>query len=188
MAFLHSQKLRRFTLAVLLLWSSIFFWLLSISFAINIIVSILSLICLLLVYFESNAYFIIIYLSFISSYVLYGYMLVNNLPVWLIMIGVMLIFLYLFAYLEQKEGILRQEKTIYLLIFSLISLETFIFLGYFIISPINRSLVLSLIVYLVYGFCDAVFSKKNYRQIVPYLLVFIIVFATMLLTASWGQI
>jgi len=188
MAFLYNQKLRKFTLTILLLWSSAFFWLLNSNLAINIAVSVVSFVCLLFILYERNAHFIAIYLSFITSFVLYGYMLVNNFPVWLIMIGVMLIFLYLFAYLEQKVEIIKNERIIYLFIFSLLSLETFLFLGYYLISPTNRSLILSLLVYLIYGFCDAILSKKKTVEIYPYILVFLLVFATMLLTASWGQI
>lgn len=188
MAILDNKNLRKTILSVVLIWATVFFWLLSPIQSANIIVSVISVFCLLAILLEKNSHFIVIFLSFISAYVLYGYILVNNFPIWLIMIGLLLIYLYLYAYLEQMVDMIRGEKNIYLMIFSLVSVETFLFLGYFIISPLNRSLILAGTVYLVYGFLESVISKKEVRKMLPYILVFLLVFATMLLTASWGSI
>lgn len=187
MHILANKILRKLILIFILAWATLFFWLLNPVGIANIIVLVVSILCFLAVLFEKNSHFIIIYLSFITAYVLYGYVLVNNFPFWLMMVGILLIYLYLYGYLEQMIDIISGEKLIYLLIFALISVETFLFLGYFIISPINRSLILSASVYIMYGFLDTIYNKKNPRLLVPYVLVFVSVFVTMLLTATWGS-
>lgn len=187
MHLLANKNLRKFILSVILTWATLFFWLLSPVQTVNILVTVISVLCFLAVLFEKNSHFIVIYLSFISAYVLYGYVLVNNFPFWLMMIGILLIYLYLYGYLEQMIELISGEKVIYWLIFSLISVETFLFLGYYIISPINRSLILSATVYMIFGFLDSLYGKKNPRAMMPYILVFSLIFVTMLLTASWGS-
>lgn len=188
MYILTKPNWRKCTLSILLIWATAFFWLLNPVPLVNILISIISLFCLVLIIFEKSSHFTVIYLSFITAYVLYGYMLVNNFPIWLIMIGILLIYLYLYAYLEQMAEMIIGEKPIYLMVFSLISVETFFFLGYYVISPINRSLILSAGVYIIYGFLDSIVAKKSAKAMMSYILVFLFVFATMLITASWGQI
>jgi len=188
MAFLYSTKLRKITLTILLIWASVFFWFLSGQLVVNIIIVFASMMCLGAILSDQNTHYTTIYLSFLTAYVLYGYTSVNNLPTWLIMAGVLVIYLYLFANLEQKMEFITGQRLIYLFIFALLSLETFIFLSYFIISPINRSLILAMVVYTICGFCDSIISQKKPKLMLSYLLVFLIVFVTMLLTAAWGQI
>lgn len=188
MSILNNKTLRKVVLTLILSWATFFFWLISPIQFINIVVLIISIICLLAVLFEKSAHFTVIYISFVTAYVLYGYILINNFPVWLMMIGILLVYLYLYSYLEQMFPMVGRERTIYLLIFSLVSVETFLFLGYFIISPINRSLILAATVYIIYGFLDSLISRKKVAAMVPYILVFSLVFVTMLLTASWGNL
>ncbi len=173
-------------LVFILVWATAFFWLLSPVRAINIIVIIISIFSLLLIFLDRNINFNLIYLSFVTSYVLYGYMLTNNFPVWIIMLGVLVVTLYLLSYLDKKVEFAYGQKIIFLTTFSLIILELFMFLGYFLISPLNRSLLVSLTIYLFYGFCDKVLSSGNSNGMKSYLLVFLFVFATIILTASWG--
>lgn len=179
---------RRGILSIILIWATVFFWLLCPVSAINIAITLVSALCCAAILLEKSAHFTTIYLSFLTAYVLYGYILVNNFPIWLAMIGILLVFFYLFSYLEEMSDLIPGERPIYLMVFSLFSVETFLFLGYYIISPINRSLILSAVVYLIFGFLESCGKGKSLKVIVPYILVFLLVFATMLLTASWGQI
>ncbi len=187
MKFLSNKIFRTVLLTLMLVWATTFFWLLCPVLSVNIIVIIVSSLCLISIITNSNNPFTIIYLSFVTSYVLYGYMLVNNFPVWLIMLGVLIITLYLLTYLEQQENIVEDQRIVFLTIFSLIILELFLFLGYFLISPINRSLLISLTIYLIYGFCEKVITSGKYQEMKSYLLVFLFVFVTIILTASWGK-
>lgn len=188
MLIVNNANWRRGILSLILIWATVFFWLLNSTFIINLFVSAVALLCFVAILWEKSAHFTTIYLSFLTAYVLYGYILVNNFPIWLAMIGIMLVFFYLFAYLEEMSDLIPGEKPIYLMVFSLLAVETFLFLGYYIISPINRSLILSAVVYLIFGFLESCSAGKSFKSIVPYVLVFLLVFVTMLLTASWGQI
>ena len=161
MLLISNHKYRAAILTILLVWTTIFFWLLCPVFVVNIIMAILSLIVLFSIIFDKNYQLSTIFLSFQTSYVLYGYMLVNNLPSWLIMLGVLIISMYLFSYIEQKIEIAPEQKGILNIIFSLVVLETFLFLGYFLISPINRSLVIASVVYLIHGYCDIVLKNHE---------------------------
>ncbi len=188
MAFLFSPKFRKIVLVVILIAASILFWMLNPHLYISIFAEILAAVALISIISEKNIHFIVVFLSFISSYVLYNYMLVNNLPAWLIMISILIIFLYIFGYLEKVINFPEGINFIFLLVFSLATLETFLFLGYFLISPLNRSLLLAMTVYIIYGFCDNVIEKQKPKQLITFIVVFLVVFVTMLVTASWGQV
>ena len=186
MAVLLNKKLRVSVLGLILLWSVAFFWSLNQYYAVNIITSILALIVLLLIFFDISSLFVIIFISFIVSDVLYGYLYVNNLPLSLIMFAGFFLYGYLFLFLEQKLKILGRERLVYVPIFSLLILEMFLFLSYLLLSPINKSLLIALLVYIVSGFSANIIAKDNNRGFLNYLLVFAVIFVIMILTATWG--
>lgn len=186
MALLNNKKIRVLILLLILIWSSVMFWLLNTQFLANSLMVFASFLCLFAIIFERATHFVIIYLAFITADSMYNLMFVNNLPIWLIMLGILLVYLYLYACLEQKIDIIDKEKGAILVVYSLISTEVFLFLGYFFISPINRSMLLALTVYLLYGFSNSLANNHNIKFFKSYILVFIIVFVTMILTASWG--
>lgn len=104
------------------------------------------------------------------------------------MIFGILIYAYLFTYFEQKVEVLKPERLIYLALFALIIAETFIFISYYLISPLNRSLIIALVSYLLAGFCLSVMEKNNKKDFKLYLIIFAVVFLLIIITAPFGII
>lgn len=102
------------------------------------------------------------------------------------MIAALMVFGYLFACFEQKFDFLRLEQAIYLVIFGLIIAETFLFLSYLLIDPLNRSLIISLEAYLLAGFCLTIIGKNRFKDFFIYLIVFMVAYLAIVLTASFG--
>ena len=100
----------------------------------------------------------------------------------------LVIYGYYFTYFEQKVDVLKPEQLIYLALFALIIAETFIFISFYLISPLNRSLIIALVAYLLAGFCLSIIEKKNLKQFYIYLFVFAIVLLLVIATASFGVI
>jgi hypothetical protein len=104
----------------------------------------------------------------------------------MIMVGVGIIFGYLFTYTEQKIGILGNKRLIYLLLFSLNILEIFVALSYFLISPVNQSLILASISYLFVGYCYSVLAKQKDSNFATYITITALIIILVFITSSWG--
>jgi len=146
----------------------------------------IGVVCLFLIWREYSPVFILLFLSFTSSYSFNVFLAQMNLPVWLIMVALLIIFGYLFIYLEQKIGILGNKRLIYLILFSLITLEIFLSLTYFLISPISQSLIIATTSYLFVGFCYTILAKHVDNKFSTYLIISGIVILLVFLTSSWG--
>lgn len=186
MAVFENQLVRKIILIIILAWSMISFWYLSRVAITNYIVSFLALVTLISIIWDFYTLFIVVFLGFVSSYALYGYFFSLNLPIWVIMLAIFIVFGYLFLYLENKSEILKDLKYIYFFIFGLIILETFLFLSYFLISPINRSLIISSIVYIISGYCFWVLGQKNMKNFSAYIYISLIAICSVLVSARWG--
>ena len=186
MAFLHNKSLRRVVLILLLAWSAGSFWFFNQSLIVDSFVTFVAAVCLFLIWTEISPLFILIFLSFTSAYALYGFLFFLNLPLWAIMLFALLIYGYLFTFFEQKIEVLKPEQLIYLLLFALIITEMFLLLSYFLIDPLNRSLLVALVSYLLAGFCLTIIEKRSFADFLIYLLVFGLVYGLILLTASFG--
>jgi hypothetical protein len=155
---------------------------------VNIVIIIISVALFLLIFFNKNNTILLLYLNFLSSYVLFGYVLLGNAPVWLVMMGVLAINIYLNYDLLSDNNLDENAKKIYLVVYSLLIIEVFLFMGYFILSPANRSLILTLCLYLIYGYNDEIIKKGAYSGYYRYIVVFFLIFVTIVLSASWGNI
>ena len=186
MAILTNKTLRSIILTILALWAVFSFWFLNSIVFISVIISILGVIALYAIWQEVLILYLVSFLTFAGSYALYGFLFSFNLPLWVVMIALFLIFAYIFTYLEQKSDILGKNKLVYLLIFSLIVLEVFLFLSYFLISPINRSLIITLVVYVISGFTFWVLRKNDVKNFSVYVYLSILVMMAILISAKWG--
>lgn len=173
---------------MIVLWGIGSFWILNQPGAATFIISVMGLICLFFVWFEIAPIFLLIFLSFLTSYSLYGFLFQFNLPIWLIMVAIMLIFGYIFVYNEQKIGILGDKRLIYLVLFSLIVLEIFFALNYFLISPLSKSLIIASTSYLFIGFCYTVLAKHEDNKILTYVIVAVLMISSVFLSSIWGGI
>jgi len=188
MAFLHNKSLRSVVLTLLAIWSVGCFWMFSQNLFINSTITFVAVCSLYLIWAELSPLFILIFLSFTSSFALYGFLFYFNLPLWVIMIFGLLIYGYLFTYFEQKVDVLKPERLIYLALFTLLIAETFIFISYYLISPLNRSLIISLETYLLAGFCLTIIEKKDSKQFFLYSVVFAVILLLIIITAPFGII
>lgn len=187
MAFLHNHLARKILLTLILAWSATSFYLLNKdNLLLMILISIILVLGLVFIWSEKSTIFTLILLSFTSAYALNISMLELNIPFWLEMIGILIIFGYLFTYTEQKIGILGNKRLIYLVLFSLIILEIFITLSYFLISPINQSIIIASISYLFVGYCYAVLAKNEDSNFLTYIIITTLIMALVFLTSTWG--
>lgn len=147
---------------------------------------ILSIIGFIFILKEISAIFLLLLLSFTTSYAFYVFLFLLSLPLWLVMIGILIIFGYLFTYTEQKIGILGNKRLIYLVLFSMIILEVFLALGYFLINPISQSLIITAASYFFVGFCYTVLAKHTDNRFITYILVTFAIVAMTLWVSNWG--
>ena len=186
MAFLYHKLTRRFLLILILLWSVFSFWSLNSTLLSQIAVSCIGLISLIFILLEVGSIFLVIFLSFTSSYSLFGLFSTRDLPTWLFMVAILVIFGYLFTYMEQKMGILGNQRLIYLVLFALVILEVFLALTYFQINPLSLSLIISVVCYLFIGFCFSVLAQRHEAKLSNYLVIAGVVIGAVLATSTWS--
>ena len=186
MAFLYNKLNRRILLSLIVAWGIVSFWLVNQASFARILITILGILCLIFVWFEIAPVFLLIFSSFSVSYALYGFLFQFGLPIWLIMLAILIIFGYLFVYMEQKLGILGDKRLIYLVLFSLLILEVFLVLNYFLISPISKSLIIGTVSYVFVGFCYTVLAKHTDNKFLTYLVVAAMVVTAVFVTSIWG--
>lgn len=187
MAFLHNQILRKIVLTFILTWGSLSFYFVN-SRSQFLIWALLfvSVSGLIIIWREVSAIFILIFLSFLSAYAFYTFFLQFNLPTWILMLSILVVFGYLFTYTEQRIGILSNKRLIYLVLFSLVILEIFLTLSFFLINPISQSLVISSVCYLFIGFCYTILAKHTDNNFLTYLIITFIVVLTVFVTSKWS--
>jgi hypothetical protein len=185
-ALLYNKISRRLLLTLIIFWGVACFWIISQTTFTSILITIIGIVSLFLTWYETGPIFLLIFSSFTSAYALYGFYYQFALPFWLIMIAILIIFGYVFVYTEQKIGILGDKRLIYLVLFSLIVLEVFFTLNYYLISPLSKSLIIATISYVFVGFCYTVLAKHTDNSIKTYLIIAGIMIAVILSTSIWG--
>jgi len=187
MAFLYNQTTRKILLAVILLWGLFsFYYLNQDNWSAIAIIIFLSILGIIFIIKEISAVFLLLFLSFTTSYAFYVFLFLFALPLWLVMIGILVIFGYLFTYTEQKIGILGNKRLIYLVLFSMIILEVFLSLGYFLINPISQSLIITAVSYFIIGFCYTVLAKHTDNRFITYILITAAIIISTLRISQWG--
>lgn len=187
MAFLYNHIARKTLLTVILAWGDFSFYLAnSNNLVLFFIMLAISALGLILIWNEVAPVFLLILLSFTSAYAFNTYLLQLNIPLYLIMIGILIVFGYLFTYTEQRIGILGDKRLIFLLLFAIIVLEVFLTLTYFLVNPIVQSLIITAVCYLFVGYCYTIIAKHTDNKFITYILLSGLAMAAILLTASWG--
>lgn len=186
MAFLYHKFTRKALLSLILILGVISFWLLTPYLLSCVLVSVAGVLGIIFIWYEIAPIYLLIFLAFTSAYAFYGLFFQYNLPTILIMISILVIFGYIFTYMEQRTGILGNRRLIYLLLFSIIVLEVFLALSYFLINPLNQSLVIAAICYIFSGFCFSVLAKQDDSDIRTYLLIGFSTIFVILLSSSWS--
>lgn len=186
MAFLYNSKVRKILLILILAWGVVSFYLQNIgNLPILILTGLISLFALYTIFKENSAVFILIFLSFMTAFAFYAALYQLSLPLWFVMLGILILFGYLFTFTEQKIGILGNKRLIYLLLFSIIILEVFLSLSYFLINPIGQSLIIAAISYLLIGFCYTILAKHADNKFSTYAVITAFTIAAIFLTSKW---
>lgn len=185
MAFLYNKISRKFLLSLIIIWGIVSFYQLNQNPSTKILIIAFGVLALALALMETAPIFLLIYLSFTSAYAFYGFLFQYNLPVWLIMLGLLTIFGYVYLYVEQKIGILGNKRLIYLVLFCIIILEIFLGLSYFLISPLSKSLIIAIVSYLFVGFSYTVLAKHS-GKLATYVLIALSTIVMLFISSSWG--
>lgn len=185
---LIKKNWRTMLFTLILIWATVFFYLMNPTQTINYLIVFLSCVSLVFVFLRSLNIAILFYIYFLSINVCYGYILINNSPIWIIMILFLGLNYFFMVNVGQISKLQSHDKRIAIAVYSLIMLEVFYLLGYFILSPMNRSLLIVLVLYLIYGYNEQVVEKRFLAGFYRYLLVFFVIFVTIVLSASWGKI
>ncbi|MEI6499366.1 MAG: hypothetical protein WCO23_05370 [bacterium] len=186
MSFLHNKVFRKLVLLVILAFSVLTFIFINKILMINIFIILSSVVSIYFIFTETYPIYLLIFLSFVTSYAFYGFLYQFNLPPWVIMLAIMVVFSYLFTYMEQKIGILGNKRLIYLVLFSLVILEVFLALSYFLINPLNQSIVISIVCYLFVGFCYTILARHTDNSFRTYLLIAGVSILIIFLSSNWG--
>ena len=186
MAFLKSQLTRKLLLTVILFWGVFTYAENSANTILLISLIAISLLGVYIIWRELSPIFTLILLSFTSGHALYSVLYQMSLPLWFVMLGTMIIFSYLFTYVEQRIGILGNKRLVYLVLFALIILEIFLILSYFLIDPISQGLIIAAVSYLFVGFCYTILAKHSDNHFSSYIIIAIISILIVFLTANWG--
>lgn len=187
MAFLQSKIVRRVLLTLILIWGGWSFYYLNQS---NILLVVLMSFALAIsvysIWSEYSVVFNLIFLSFISTYAFNVFFSQLNIHFSLVMVGILIIFGFLFIYTEQKIGILGNKRLIYLVLFSLIIAESFFTMSYFLTNPITSSLIIATISYLFIGYCYTVIAKHEDNKFRTYIFFAILSLILIFLTSKWS--
>lgn len=190
-----SRIVSRGILLLLVLWGSASFFLFKSPLPAEILVVAFALIAIYLILApeggpfgaEIGELFVLYFLSFINFYAFYGLLFTYNLPLYVVMFGIALVFGVSFLFLGQKF-VNKNFFYLYLLFFVIIILELFLALSFWLVNPLTRSLIMVISIYLLFGFwisiSDQQFDKISFRN---YLVVSIIVLAMIILTVGWGH-
>jgi hypothetical protein len=186
MALLKSQFTRKFILSAILAWGVFTYAQNASNDFLLYTMMVISVFGLFVIWRELSPIFTLILLSFTSGHALYSVLYQMSLPLWFAMIGTLIIFSYLFIYVEQKIGILGNKRLIYLVLFSLIILEVFLILSYFLIDPTSQGLIIAAVSYLFVGFCYTILAKHTDNKFFTYVTITSLAIAIVFVTSNWG--
>lgn len=188
MAFLYNTLNRKILLTLILSWSLSSFFISEQQLFLVVIISLLSLVSLIFIWLEKSPVFLLVFNSFLCSFALYVAMFYLSFPFWLLLIAVLILFGFIFTYTEQKIGILGNQRLIYLLLFTIVIIEFFFALSYFLISPLNKSLIIAVISYLLIGYCYTILAKHDDNKFATYIIISVMAIILIMTTSNWGSL
>ncbi|MCX6812563.1 MAG: hypothetical protein NTW79_03000 [Candidatus Berkelbacteria bacterium] len=168
-------------LILLLIWGAASFFVFEDQLLILILVGVFSAVSVYFIIANRANFFLLTYLAFANFYAGYGLLYNYNIPLSLVMILLALVLAILF-------WILAGKVWLQILSFVIALSEIFLALSYFLISPLTRSAILLIFVYLFYGyFLSAEPEKFDLSNFKRYLLVAFLLLLLIFTTVSWGR-
>lgn len=147
----------------------------------RILVVILGLVSIYLVWTRSFPNLPILFLVFTGCYFLYEQFFAHSWPIYLI-----LIFLFIILWLIFPIFHIKVNHGIYFILFVLTLFEVFVTLGYWLVNPMTRSLIMAITAYLFGGWLLNL-ESKDHRILNNYYFYAVVAFLTILLTSHWGR-
>lgn len=184
---LESNWLLNLLATGLVLYLSFFFWNdLSLTLPETASNQMIKLVILLLSFFSIYCIFSrrfitlpILFIVFTGCYFLYQLMFAQSQPLWLV-----LVFLFIILWLVFPLFDVKKKHGIFFFLQILILFEVFLTLGYWLVNPINRSLIMAIVAYLFGGWLTKINHPEE--KFSPYIVYSIIAFLIILLTLRWG--
>ncbi len=182
-----NEILERVILLFLLIWGSASFFLFISPLPIKIFVVVFTIVSIYLILIRLGDLFLLYFINFINFYLFYGLLFTYNLPLYIVMAGLILVTGISFLLLGKKI-ISLESLYLNILFFIIVISELFLALSYWLINPLTRSLVLVLFIYFLSGFwisiADQKFDKVVFRN---YLVVTVATLILLLFTVAWGR-
>ncbi|MCX6810762.1 MAG: hypothetical protein NTY30_03475 [Candidatus Berkelbacteria bacterium] len=149
------------------------------------------LIALFTLYFtltESSGYFVLILITFSSTYFFYGLQFAYGFPLWAILIGLGFFLVLTFWFLG-RQLIANNGNFLLVLTFFLISiLEIYLALSFWLINPLTKSLMMGIFSYLFAGYLSNISDTDTINnKFSIYLYIAIFTLLILVFTVSWGR-
>lgn len=178
----------KIVLVFLILWGAASFFVFPTLPAFQWAFFFISLLCVYFAVSSRSAYFVLINITFSSSYFFYGLLFAFNLPLWLILIGLAIFLGFTFWFLSRQLISSDENFLLVLMLFLISMLEIYLALSFWLINPLTKSLILATFSYLFSGYLlnisgsDIIDKRFNI-----YVYSTVIVLAVLILTVSWGR-
>jgi len=183
-----SKIIAKTILLLLIIWGSASFFLFASYPMIKWVGVILSLFAVYLLIAGVGEFVLLFLINFTNIYAFYGLLFSYNLPLWLIMLGIIFVTSATFIILSDKILTEKSHFMLTLVFYVLSMLEFYLALSYWLVNPLTRSLIMSVFVYIFVGFLSSIkgeiFSGKNFRT---YIYFAILVMIMLIFTISWGN-
>lgn len=175
-------------LILLLIWGVASFFLFSGSVISSWPILVLALFALFFIIYNTATQFLLVFISFLLLYAIYGFQFTYNFPIWIAVL--MLIFfpalLFLFLYYRCQE--VTDYFPLYLSVFVLINIETYLTLSFWLVNPLSRSFIAALSIYIFSGYLESrEGGETNTSKFGGYLFTGAVLLVILLLTSSWGR-
>lgn len=179
--------IQKAVLLLLLFWGLASFFLFVSHDLVKLFVVVFSLLSLYFIFNSRGEFALLLFLNFINFYAFYGLLFTYNLPLYLVMIGLIFVSGSTF-YILGRKMISNSNFNLYTLFFILLMLEIYLVLSYWLINPLTRSFIITIFIYLFYGFITSVkdqkFENKSFRG---YIYITVIILLVLVSTISWGH-
>lgn len=175
-------------LFLLLLWGVASFFLFG-GLAISVWpVILISLVASYFIVFRIAKQFLLVYISFLLLYGIYGFQFIYSFPFWLALMLLVLFTSALLYFLYSEQENVKKLIPLYLGLFALINIEIYLTLSFWLVNPLSRAFIASLTVYLFAGYLESI-NEKNFifPKFKVYLFTSFGLLAILLMTSTWGR-
>jgi hypothetical protein len=148
----------------------------------------ISLISIMLVIYKTAKQFLLVYISFLLLYGIYGFQYIYNFPLWVAIIMLTALFSLLIVFLYSENQRISKFLPLYVSLFVLINIELYLTLSFWLANPLSRSFIAALSVYVFSGYLESI-DGDNFEQnkFNGYLFTATALLVILLLTSAWGR-